>query len=103
MRIIFSIILTFLTDWLFATPALDTAVSTTPKDKVGVASAIFKMASTLGGAFGIAIIVSVYSALSNTFSVAAAGSTAFIVNVVLLAVAFIFALVVIPKVSMKDK
>ncbi|CAD2080284.1 MFS transporter [Jeotgalicoccus coquinae] len=88
---------------LFATPALDTAVSTTPRDKVGVASAIFKMASTLGGAFGIAIIVSVYSALSNTFSVAAAGSAAFIVNVVLLAVAFIFALVVIPKVSMKDK
>lgn len=44
---------------LFATPALDTAVSTTPKNKVGVASAIFKMASTLGGAFGIAIIVAV--------------------------------------------
>lgn len=27
---------------LFATPALDTAMSTTPKNKVGVASAIFK-------------------------------------------------------------
>ncbi|CEA03035.1 Quinolone resistance protein NorB [Jeotgalicoccus saudimassiliensis] len=88
---------------LFATPALDTAVSTTPKDKVGVASAIFKMASTLGGAFGIAIIVSVYSALSATVSLAAAGSVAFIVNVGLLAFAFVFALVVIPKTSVKDK
>lgn len=88
---------------LFATPALDTAVSTTPKNKVGVASAIFKMASTLGGAFGIAIIVAVYSAMSNTVSVAAAGSAAFIVNVVLLIAAFVFALVVIPKVSVKDE
>lgn len=88
---------------LFATPALDTAVSQTPKNKVGVASAIFKMASTLGGAFGIAIIVAVYSALSNSVSTAAAGGAAFIVNVVLLALAFVFALVLIPKVDIKKK
>ena len=88
---------------LFATPALDTAVSTTPPEKVGVASAIFKMASTLGGAFGIAIIVSIYTAMTNTMSEATAGSLAFIINVVLLVIAFLFALLVIPKVNVKNK
>lgn len=48
---------------LFATPALSTAVSTTPPEKVGVASGIFKMGSTLGGAFGIAIMTSIFTGL----------------------------------------
>lgn len=86
---------------LFATPALDTAVSTTPPDKVGVASAIFKMASTLGGAFGIAIIVAVYSAASNSMTAASASSTAFIVNIALLVIATLIAFFVIPKVKVE--
>lgn len=65
-RIILDVILSILTYWLFATPALDTVVS-------------------------------------NTVSVAVEGSAAFIVNVVLLIAAFIFALVVIPKVSVKNE
>ncbi len=88
---------------LFTTPPLDTAVSTTPPEKVGVASAIFKMASTLGGAFGIAIIVSIYTAMKKAMSEATAGSLAFIINVVLLVIAFLFALLVIPKVNVKNK
>lgn len=46
---------------LFAAPALGTVVSTTPKNTVG-----------------IAINVAICSAMSNTVSVAAAGSTTFI-------------------------
>lgn len=88
---------------LFATPALDTAVSTTAEDKVGVASAIFKMASTLGGAFGIAIIVAVYSAVSNSMTASAASSIAFIVNIALLVIGTLVALFVIPKVNIKNK
>ena len=41
----------------YATPSTDTAISNSPEDKVGVASGIYKMASSLGGAFGIAFQV----------------------------------------------
>ncbi|SUM34809.1 major facilitator superfamily permease [Staphylococcus gallinarum] len=37
---------------LYATPSTDTAVSTAPEDKVGVASGVYKMASSLGNSFG---------------------------------------------------
>lgn len=46
----------------YATPSTDTAVSNAPADKVGVASGIYKMASSLGGAFGIAISATVFLA-----------------------------------------
>lgn len=47
----------------YATPSTDTAVSNAPADKVGVASGIYKMASSLGGAFGVAISAAIYTAL----------------------------------------
>ena len=47
----------------FATPALSTAVSNAPESKVGMASGIIKMTSTLGAAFGIAVVTTVYSTL----------------------------------------
>lgn len=50
---------------LYATPSTDTALSSAPLEKVGVASGIYKMASSLGGSFGIAISGAIYSALST--------------------------------------
>ena len=44
----------------YATPSTDTAISNSPEDKVGVASGIYKMASSLGGAFGIALSGTLY-------------------------------------------
>ncbi|BDH45693.1 MFS transporter [Salmonella enterica subsp. enterica serovar Choleraesuis] len=38
----------------YATPSTDTAVSHAPANKTGIASGIYKMGSSLGGAFGIA-------------------------------------------------
>lgn len=52
---------------LFATPSTDTAISHSPEDKVGVASGIYKMASSIGGAFGVAISGSIYSVFSTLF------------------------------------
>lgn len=75
---------------LFATPALDTAVSSLPEDKTGIASAIFKMASTLGQGFGIAILISVYSILDARFELEVAASGAFIVNMVFAIISFLF-------------
>lgn len=86
---------------LFATPALDTAVSTTPPEKVGVASAIFKMASTLGAAFGLAIIISLYTALDGPMSIAGAAMVAFGLNVLAIIVAFLCAKFVIPDRAME--
>lgn len=49
---------------MFATPATGAAINTAPPDKAGVAGGIFKMASSLGGAFGIAIHLAIYGAVA---------------------------------------
>ena len=54
---------------MYATPSTDTAVSNAPDDKIGEASGIYKMASSLGGSFGVAISTSVYSSISAVGSV----------------------------------
>lgn len=52
---------------LFATPATNTAVGEAPMDKAAAAGGIFKMASSLGGAFGIAMHLAVFgSVLAST-------------------------------------
>jgi len=47
----------------YATPSTDTAVMNAPQSKVGVASGIYKMGSSLGGAMGIAVTASLYALL----------------------------------------
>lgn len=82
----------------FATPALSTAVSTTASEKIGVASGIFKMGSTLGGAFGIAIITSIYTGLSVAgYSVHLAASVSFIVGTCLIGSAIVVSTLVLPN------
>lgn len=44
---------------MYATPSTDTAVTAAPSNKIGVASGIYKMASSLGGSFGVAISAAV--------------------------------------------
>lgn len=51
---------------LFATPATGAAVNAAPGDKAGVAGGIFKMGSSLGGAFGIAIHLAIYGAVAQS-------------------------------------
>jgi DHA2 family multidrug resistance protein-like MFS transporter len=48
---------------LFATPATNVAVGEAPAEKAGLAGGIFKMGSSLGGAFGIAIHLSLFGAV----------------------------------------
>lgn len=45
----------------YATPSTDTAVMNAPENKVGVASGIYKMGSSLGAAMGIAVTASLYA------------------------------------------
>ena len=50
---------------IYATPSTDTAVSNAPDDKIGAASGIYKMASSLGSAFGVAISATVYAMIQH--------------------------------------
>lgn len=82
---------------LFATPALSTAVSTTPPEKVGVASGIFKMGSTLGGAFGIAIMISIYTAIMQSGqSLHTAATAGFIVGACIVGCGVLASALIIP-------
>jgi DHA2 family multidrug resistance protein-like MFS transporter len=49
----------------YATPSTDAALANVPQDKGGSASGLYKMASSLGAAFGVAISASIFSALST--------------------------------------
>lgn len=87
---------------LFATPALSTAVSTTPPEKVGVASGIFKMGSTLGGAFGIAIMTSIFTGIIQSGqNMHIAAGVGFIVGTCLVLCGVLASAIVIPTRKVK--
>ena len=67
---------------IYATPSTDTSVSNAPPDKVGEAAGVYKMASSLGGAFGVAISATVYGAIATVSSVEVAATAGIIVNVI---------------------
>jgi len=49
----------------YATPSTDAAMSSVPNDKAGAAAGIYKMASSLGSAFGVAISAAIYTAAQH--------------------------------------
>lgn len=49
----------------YATPSTDAALSNVPPEKVGAASGLYKMASSLGNAIGVAISAAVYVAAQS--------------------------------------
>lgn len=53
----------------YATPSTDAALSNLPADQAGAGAGIYKMASSLGASFGVAISASVFTALSGDNSV----------------------------------
>jgi DHA2 family multidrug resistance protein-like MFS transporter len=48
----------------YATPSTDAALSSLPDDQAGAGSGIYKMASSLGASFGVAISAAIFTALS---------------------------------------
>ena len=50
----------------YATPSTDAALSNLPDDQAGSGSGIYKMASSLGASFGVAISAAVFTALSSS-------------------------------------
>ncbi len=58
---------------IYATPSTFTAVSAAPQEKAAVAAGIYKLASSLGGAIGVALSLAVYSAFDDIHQAGAAG------------------------------
>ncbi|WHX47794.1 MFS transporter [Paenibacillus woosongensis] len=81
---------------MYATPSTDTAVTNAPSDKVGIASGIYKMASSLGGAFGVAISAAVYGAIAAAGNLELAASTGLLVNVAFCVLSIFAVLAMIP-------
>ena len=48
----------------YATPSTDAALSNVPQNQIGSAAGIYKMASSLGAAFGVAISAALFTGLS---------------------------------------
>lgn len=82
---------------LYATPSTDTAVSSAPEDKVGSASGIYKMASSLGSSFGVAISATVYGTMTMTGNIEKAASAGIITNVIFAVLALIAIMFLVPK------
>ncbi|WP_392553449.1 MFS transporter [Orbus wheelerorum] len=82
----------------YATPSIDTAIANAPANKIGMASGVYKMASSLGGAFGIAISASVYAALlSLRYSNEIAATIGLLVNVSFCFLSTLSIILLVPK------
>ena len=82
---------------IYATPSTDTAVSNAPDEKIGSASGIYKMASSLGSAFGVAISATVYAMISATSGVDVAATGGIIANVIFAVIALLSILFMVPN------
>ncbi len=88
---------------IYATPSTDTSVSNAPSDKVGAAAGVYKMASSLGGAFGVAISAAVYGAITSISSIEVAATGGIIVNVVFGILSILSIIVMVPSDAGKKK
>jgi DHA2 family multidrug resistance protein-like MFS transporter len=98
---------------LYATPSTDAALSNVPQDKAGSASGIYKMASSLGAALGVAISSAIFTGLSHIAGIAPladiamgrsdnldvrfAASVALTFNVLIVIIAIIAIIVTVPR------
>lgn len=98
---------------LYATPSTDAAVANVPKESAGSASGIYKMASSIGAALGVALSAAIFSALSSVeglgpfarlamgrtdnLSVRFAASMALMFNVLMVAIAIAAIMITVPR------
>lgn len=82
---------------IYATPSTDTAIANAPLEKVGVAAGIYKMASALGGAFGVALSGAVYAIVSNITNIYTGAMIALWLNAGMGILSFIIIMFLVPK------
>ena len=81
---------------MYATPSTDTAVDQAPDDKVGVASGLYKMASSLGNAFGVALSSTIYGVSANE-NLELGGLAGVLFNAIIVLTAFFVIFFLIPS------
>lgn len=82
---------------LVATPGLTIAIFSMPNEKVGLATGLYKMSGTLGGAFGIALSTTVFSMLQLNYTPSVAATVTFIVSIIFMMLGSLSAYMIIPK------
>jgi len=82
---------------IYATPSTDTSVSNAPAEKVGEAAGVYKMASSLGSAFGVAISASAYAAIAANGNLEFAATVGIIVNVIFGILSILSIIMLVPK------
>ncbi|UBV35065.1 MFS transporter [Staphylococcus xylosus] len=80
----------------YATPSTDMAISNSPEDKVGVSSGIYKMASSLGGAFGIALSGALYGIVTNLTNVQIGALAGLWLNVIMALLSLFIIMIMVP-------
>jgi DHA2 family multidrug resistance protein-like MFS transporter len=101
---------------VYATPSTDAALSNVPQDKAGAASGVYKMASSLGAAFGVAVSAALFTGLASrgggfgvlsdlflgrtdNIDVRAAAAVALLFNAAMALVAMVAIAVTVPRVG----
>jgi DHA2 family multidrug resistance protein-like MFS transporter len=106
----------------YATPSTDAALSNLPDDQSGAGSGIYKMASSLGASFGVAISAAIFTALSadqrgvdwlpgvitfagrqDNVAVREAAFFAFGANLLMIVAAIVSIMLLIPKGKSRDE
>ena len=88
---------------LYATPSTDTSVSNAPSDKVGEAAGVYKMASSLGSAFGVAISATAYAAVAANGNLETAAMVGIIVNVIFGVLSILSIIFMVPSNAGKEQ
>ena len=88
---------------IYATPSTDTAVSNAPSNKVGEASGLYKMASSLGGSFGVAISAAVYGAIASMGSINAAATGGIMTNAIFGVLSLLSIIAMVPDKCRKEE
>jgi len=87
---------------IYATPSTDTSVVNAPANKIGEAAGVYKMASSLGSAFGVAISATVFGAL-KTGDINTAAMVGLVVNVIFGLLSVLSVILLVPKNAGKEK
>ncbi len=82
---------------IYATPSTDTSVSNAPADKIGEAAGVYKMASSLGSAFGVAISATVYGSIAAVSSLEVAATSGIIANVIFGILSILSIIMLVPR------
>ncbi|PTI40193.1 MFS transporter [Staphylococcus casei] len=81
----------------YATPSMDTAIANASEDQIGMASGVYKMSSSLGNAFGVALSGTIYAIGKTALSLETSAMLGFGLNVLLALLSFIIVLFAIPR------